>query len=208
MQRGTPVGWKKIGFALYHAFPHPVYPWDAKLVERFRREVDPTFVPLWVRNVYRHPCGSEHIFDRHVLAISVCDNNSVISIQHDFRRGILGADRRYRPHTILDILEGPPHTAIEPGLPGAFKEFGPDDLQKWKEKAWWGQQFSKEEDSAYYLEQERQKIQAIDDKWRAESDYRWDHDWRYMNRLHQQMTMEEQKAALAQDAWARRRVYH
>jgi len=183
-------------------------------LRRFRSEVDPTFVPLWVRNVYQNESGGLHIFDRHVLATACCDNNSQLTIQADFRQHIPGTDfRRYRPHTILDILEGPEHTKIHPKLPGAFVEFGMPEFLKWKEKAWWGQQWSREDEdkerqSEMFLDSRRQTIADIDNKWRAESDYRWDHDWRYMNRLHGQMTMEEQKQAAAHDAWARRRVYH
>jgi hypothetical protein len=172
--------WRKLGHR-YYATEHPLYPWDPAVVRAFRLEFDPTFTPLWVRNIYRRPNGMLLYYDRH--AIGVYDpqlEGSGIELTYG---ELEWTSHKLRPNKVFDILWGGKNP-ISSDLPGQYQ---PLDWAQFHEKIhckdWVA--FILDELGDKTIE-ERVEIIArhrrdMKEKFyadlKAELDYRFDHDW-------------------------------
>lgn len=178
----TEEAWRKLGHR-YFATPHPFFPWDPAVIRAFRREFDPTFTPLWVRNTYRRPNGMLLFYDRH--AIGVYDPQLEGSgLELTFGQLEWAAKgSRLRPNKVFDILWAGDNP-LSKDLPG---QYAPLDWQYFYEtihrRDW--MRFVQEELADKTPDQITEIIQRYrrDHKekfysdLKAELDYRFDNDW-------------------------------
>lgn len=167
------------------------------MVKAFRRDIDPLFVPLWVRNVYRSSGGTDLVFDRHVLAVGL--RWSEMPVQQDLQNVFLptGYFNHY-PNSILPfdgILEGPP--LLDPKLPGGFIPIDWSHYQRYRGYAWAGRYLDMDKYGEEVALESLERTRAIDRAWKAESDYRLEHDWKHLTKLGQQLDVQERNAVLA-----------
>lgn len=155
------------------------------MVTRFRKEIDPYFIPMCVKTVYRSPANTEMVFVRHVIAFAGGD--TPLARKHwDFRNCqiqnpvMVDKHRIGDPHDIMEILEGPHLGYLPQELPGPFYPLSEMHLHKYKALSYWGRHISKEEEGEEYVAWAKANVKAIDTFYKQESDYRWEHDWRYM----------------------------
>ncbi len=203
MAFGKPSRWYKVGFAKYYGYDHPDCPFDKELVAAFRRDIDPYFIPLWVKNVYQSTSGGVAVFVRHVIAFG--NPYPETRVHTDFRRSppefSAYWDKHYsryppRPHDIMEILEGP-EIPWSPELPGAFYPISWMHYAKYKALGYLARELAqlgldpKDEEARAAVEAKKKELIAIDRRFKQESDYRWDHDWRYMKNLHAGLNAEE-----------------
>ena len=189
-----PTGWRKVGFAQYYATPHPIYPWDQDVVRAFRRDIDPSFMPLWVRNVYRHPAGSLHVFDRHVMTVGAPYGE--MPVHHDLLNVFMPTSdwRGIKPNSILPfdgILEGAP--IFHEKLPGAFIPLGWDHYQRYRAYSYYGRYMDMEKYGETVAMEAHNRTMAIDRAWKQESYYRLEHDWEYLMGLARALNSEERR---------------
>lgn len=195
--------WKKLDTVYY------VLPFDNILhldtgVLNACRWVDPGYMLLAVRNVYRNPHGSIHYFDRYVTALGD-DGNRMDQPHPDFRRFQIRYPLRYhglRPHEILDIWEG--DETIK-GLPGAFVPFGwaqYTDVAFFKKKMEaiyhevmedGGRTISPEKLQKKIWESKAEAKRISMGALKAEVDYRFDHDESYMRRQAEKLDVDDFK---------------
>lgn len=204
MPMGKPSKWQKVGFAKYYGYDHLDCPFDKEVVAAIRRDIDPFFIPLWVKNVYQSTSGGVLVFVRHVLAFGPGDYPQSRQ-HHDFRLAppefSAIQDKHYRlysprPHDLLEILEGP-EIPWSPELPGAFVPLGWEHYHKYKALSWMMRDAiqndldPQEEQARAAWEAKKAEVEAVDRYWKQESDYRWEHDWRYLRKQHEGLTSEE-----------------
>lgn len=193
----------------YSFAPPPGYAWN-DAVDLLTRDVDNLFVPMWVCTVYRMPAGAEEKFWRQVIASGHPDWCE----KPDFDFRTIGySPKGIRPHRIIEILEKDPVPSWS-RLPGDYIEISGMHLQKYKALGWLYTKLAEsinakdkqdiyDERAVQYRKGVLAEIKKTEDYWRAESNYRWDHDWNHMMRLAGQLNSEEQ--ALIQKVEGRRR---
>lgn len=180
-----PSAFRRKGHAIYYTHELPGYEFDQRVVDRFRKEIDPYFIPLCVKTVYESPAHTEMIFIRHAIGIAAGDNPPFKRMA-DFKfcqvHNPVVVDRKMlgEPHHVLEILEGPHPTWWPQELPGPFYPISEMHLKKYKALNYWGRHVSKEEEGKQYVEYEKARLEGIHKYYREEMDYRWNHDWRYM----------------------------
>lgn len=215
---GNPSADTQIWFH-YQTFPPPGYAAPTEYIRMFRRTIDPLFVPLWVCTVYRTPAGGDLTFWH--MAISVGNDHAGDPLElgvprtremelhardYELRSIRYGDERVPRPFRLIEILEGPLDKLWQ-RLPGDFIQLNASHYWKIKGMAWWADELAKhhvinsETDlldlkAKQYEVECVENIKRIDKRWRAESDYRWDHDWGYMQRQIEGLTTEEQALVL------------
>ncbi len=188
--------WKKLDTVYYVLPAGGLLPLPPKYIVDACRRVDPGYIVMAVRNVYRNPHGSIHYFDRYVTALG--DDGTRMDTPH---RDFLLYQIRYpynyrgmRPHEILDIWEG---DETVKGLPGAFLPFTWAQVES-------VQFFAKKMEGLMHLLQDTSKAgRRIDpeklqkmigegkaeaqriamSKLKAEVDYRFDHDEKHIKGL-------------------------
>lgn len=196
--------WQYLGFRLA-AFAPPDFPWDDYVVRRFREEIDPSFLPLWMRHAYRTPEGSEVYFDYHCLAFE-SENNLVVDAQSGTVRGPhidfithpplqAAYGPRRRPHSYISILHWKTKL-LPPQVLGVPRQLSMSDFHHFREITWLNEQASRKDLAAEKIRQYNADMLAVDMKYRAAMDYRWDQDWNYLSRLVEKLTVEERTALM------------
>ena len=194
----TSEDWTKLDTVYYVLPAGDCLPVPARYILDACRRVDPGYMLMSVRNVYRNPHGSIHYFDRYVTALG--DDGTRMDKPHpDFLRFEVRYPFRYtgvRPHEILDIWEG---DEVVKGLPGAYLPFTwaqVEDVQFFARKmeairaeleAVSNKRFGKvipaEVLQRKIWEAKASTKKKAMDKLQAEVNYRWDHDWNYIRGL-------------------------
>lgn len=180
--------WKYAGFRIA-AFDCPHMPFDPFVVKRFREEIDPSFIPLWLRHVWISPAGTEQFFDYHVLSFAAeamlePDEKGNLPQPHRDFRGVLFPYRgeTRRPHSYIEILHTKSKTLPKKFL-GLPRPLSMSDFHKYREVTYWNNLADRKQRAKEQSEFEDEQIRKVDAYWQAESDYRWDHDWRHMSKL-------------------------
>jgi hypothetical protein len=203
---------------IYSQYPPAMDGWDWQVVEHFREQVDALFVPMNVRTVYRNTTSGRIVkFDRHVIALG---NNHPLTYPHsELRRHpvlkpTMAHEHELTPHELLDILEvqvpGQKYTPV----PGPFIPLQTKHVWQYKELAKWADDLLYETGRNYKdfrnVLADRRKAeyikgrQEIFQKFKDESDYRWDHDWQWFMRQFARLTAQE-KASIQREAGTARR---
>jgi len=194
--------WKYVAFQM-SLFPHPAYPFDPVVVRRFREDIDPSMLPVWMRHVWRSPEGGLHYFDYHVLSFENPDWDKVgpESEQNpphrDFRgvrQSTKGPSRR--PHDYIEILYSKSRIlarALSPDIIGAFWPLSMMHYHKYREITWANNQAIRKDQAEASNEAIKDRIRRVDAHYRAESDYRWDHDWNHLQSNAEGLSIEEQR---------------
>ena len=173
--------WTKLGHQ-YFSTNHPLYPWDPAVVRVIKKEIQETFVPCWVRNLYRDIRGNVQYFDRMVIAFYNEQKESSgleLHFGHLYRGS---SDRGPRPNEVFDILEGPPIYGDDvPGafIPGGWQAYQDLLLLIDYRKAVEEQQGNLSQDQITAAMVSRFQAKKAE-QWaslKAAQDYKWDHDW-------------------------------
>lgn len=176
--------WRKVGHAQYHSSPHPIYPWDTRAVELLRAEIDPTMIPLWVRNTYRNVAGGTYTFDRHVIVAYDKDRPR----RHPDLRALSITSGGHEPNWIVEILGDTGGV-----LPGPFIALGMLHYYRYKELTEIANHENIEEHHRAYIQGRLNKIRKIDEQWEAESNYRWNQDWGFLMRQRDKLDSTDRK---------------
>lgn len=215
--RKPPSAWKYRGFQIFD-FDHPFYPVDPIVLRRFRAEIDPSAIVLWLRHVWRSPAGGDHNFDYHLISYQdpnwekVGPDTPANPPHPDFRSTMPSLWGRPRhPHGYIEILHSK-SKELEKGLSGkiigAFCPFSIVHLLKYKEITWLNAQAEREGQSQEDIDAKAAAIRAVDAKWQAESDYRWDHDWNHISENMNKLSSEDIRALGAAQAYSGPSIGH
>lgn len=210
--------WKYLGFALCNFAP-PGMPFDPFVVKRFKEEIDPSFLPLWMRHAYRTPEGDIVYFDYHCLTFTSPNNIIVDEDDQDTEKVVVR-----HPH--IDFIKHPPlqptygerafphsYLGSKPGFGGILywpskllprkvvgipRPLSMMDFSYYRELTWLHTQARRKDINAQQVESFYSAMKEVDRKFQSEHDYRWDHDWQYLTRLVNNLSSEEQSLLMSQ----------
>lgn len=202
----TSEDWKKLDTVYYVLPAGDLLPLPAKYILDGCRRVDPGYIVMAVRNVYRNPHGRILYFDRYVTALG--DDGTRMDAPHrDFLRYQIRYPIGYqgmRPHEILDIWEG---DETVKGLPGKFVPFTwaqVIDVQFFS-KRMEGIRAEVSNDGGKTINYEKLQRMIVGAKQesrdkamnslKAEVDYRFDHDDKHIRKLVEQTSHSDLKEA-------------
>lgn len=158
-------------------------PFDRATVMQIRKEVDPKFVPLAVKRVYKSNDGKTRVFEHHCVAWVITDpkkqyQQMPVTWPTDPSHVNYGMDGSAL--LLQDILDGDKDT--EEGLPGPFYPIDSGTLMILKaiKRAIEQEPESNAELARLVLNEIKTKKRKAEESARAEANYRFDHeakDW-------------------------------
>lgn len=170
--------------------------WNKDIVARLRR-IDPDYLPLVVRSVYRSQLGAEFVFERHVSAYQThtpYSREKIRTVMWPSLPGSINYGRHTRGAVVLeDIWETPKPEGVDDGLPGDYRPYDGRYSRAWIDGA--NDQRSGTEQAFDYVDRDARKLAKARRELFDRIDYEGRADEQYDRNLAQKVSGPEIDAA-------------